>query len=98
MELEVTPEAADVLSRSLELGPLSKGGSGIRLSAAHALGGGAEVQVEFADGPRQGEEVHERAGLTFFVDPAVFDLVPHPMVTLEPQHDVVVVRPASQPG
>ncbi len=99
MHLEVTPEAAEVLNRSLELGAASKtDGAGIRLRAAHALGGGAEVQVELADGPQSGEEVQEHAGLTFFVDPAVFDLVPHPVVTLEPQHEVVVVRPADRPG
>ena len=92
--MEVTPEAAEVLRRSLSLGGAA---AGIRLRAARALGGGVDVQVELADAPLPGEEVFEAEGVTFFVDPGVTGAYPHALVALEPQHDVVVVRPSSPP-
>jgi Fe-S cluster assembly iron-binding protein IscA len=92
MAIELTPEAAEVLKRSLELGGVGAGG-GIRLRAARALGGGVDVQVELAAGPEAGETTVERAGVRLFIDPEVLRAVPDPVVTLEPQHETVVVRP-----
>lgn len=66
--------------------------SGVRLRAARGLGGGSEVQIELADGPRSGEHVVEADGVTVFVDPSVADLYPDAVVALEPQHETVVVR------
>jgi hypothetical protein len=98
VSIEVTEEAAGVLLRALELGGVEGDGAGIRLRAAHGLGGGLDVQVKLADGPETGEEVLEVAGLTLYVDPQVTRAIPHALVALEPQHDVVVVRPADPPG
>ena len=93
MSIEVTPEAAEVLKRSLELGNIDPSSGGIRLRGARALGGGFEVQVEFADAPAAGEQVAEISGLRLFVDGSVVDAMPEILVALDPQHDTVSVRP-----
>ena len=94
MTIEVTPEAVEVLRRSLELaniGPDS--GGGVRLRAAKGLGGGSDVQVELAAAPLEGETVLEQDGVKIFVDRSVVDLFPEAVVALEPQHETIVVRP-----
>lgn len=89
MELEVTPEAADVLRRSIE----AMGGRGIRLRLSRGLGGGESIQVEVAAGPADGDRTTEAAGMAFYVEPEVLSVVPNPVVALEPQHEKVTVRP-----
>jgi Fe-S cluster assembly iron-binding protein IscA len=95
MGIEVTDEAVEVLRRSLELRGLTPSAGGIRLRAAHGLGGGLDVQVELADAPLNDESVVEASGIQLFVDPEVTRVMPDAVVAVEPQHDVVVVRPAS---
>ena len=94
MSLEITAEALDVLRRSLELGGVDAATGGIRLRGATGLGGGFDVQVELADAPLEDETSIEKDGLRLFVDPAISERFPHAIVALEPQHEVVVVRPA----
>ena len=93
MDIEITEEAVAVLRRSLELGNVDTSTGGVRLRTAHGLGGGVDVQVELADGPLEGESVIERDGVRVFVDPGLGDVVPDPVLTVEPQHETVVVRP-----
>ena len=93
MEIEITDEAVEVLRRSLQLGSVDASSGGVRLRTARALGGGVDVQVELADGPSAGESVVEKDGVRVFVDPSVAEAVPDPMVTVEPQHENIVVRP-----
>lgn len=93
MDIEITDEAVEVLRRSLELGNVDTATGGVRLRTARGLGGGVDVQVELADGPLEGEDVVERGGIRVFVDPGLVDAVPDPIVTVEPQHELVVVRP-----
>lgn len=93
MDIEITDEAVEVLRRSLQLGNVDSSTGGVRLRTARALGGGIDVQVELADGPSEGESVVEKDGVRVFVDPSVAEAVPDPMVTVEPQHENVVVRP-----
>ena len=90
MAIEITPEAVEVLKRSLELAPHA---AGIRLLAATGLGGGISVQVELADGPSDGEQELEQDGLRIFIDPSLTEAVPDPIVAVEPQHERIVVRP-----
>lgn len=92
MPIEVTDEALDVLRRSLRL-PGGERAAAIRLRAARGLGGGVDVQVELADAPLTDEEVIEAGGVTIYVDPEVTRAIPDAVVALEPQHEVVVVRP-----
>lgn len=95
MSIEVTPEAAAVLRRSLELAQIDPStGGGVRVRAARGLGGGSDVQVELAQAPLAGEVVVEADGVRVFVDPTVSDLYPDAIVALEPQHETIVVRPA----
>ena len=96
MSIEVTPEAAAVLHRALELAQIDPAsGGGVRLRAARALGGGADIQVELADASLPGEHVVEQDGVKVFVDASVMDLYPDAVVALEPQHETIVVRPAT---
>ncbi|MDQ3986978.1 MAG: hypothetical protein M3280_10860 [Actinomycetota bacterium] len=94
MGIEVTPEAIEVLRRSLEFAGMDASAGGVRLRGARGLGGGFDVQVELAEGPLQGEEEIERAGVRIFVDPEITRAIPEAVVALEPQHEIVVVRPA----
>lgn len=95
MSIEVTPEAAAVLQRSLEMARIDPAsGGGVRLRAARALGGGADIQVELADASLPGEQVVEQDGVRVFVDRSVTELYPEAIVALEPQHETIVVRPA----
>ena len=89
MEIEVTPEAAEVLARSIEL----MGGRGIRLRLSRGLGGGESIQVEVAPGPGPGDQSITSGGLTFYVETEVAGVMPEPLVALEPQHEKVTVRP-----
>lgn len=93
MEIEITEQAVEVLRRSLELGNVDTSTGGVRLRTARALGGGLDVQVELAGGPLEGETVVERDGIRVFVDPSLREAVPDPVLTVEPQHENVVVRP-----
>jgi hypothetical protein len=92
MKIDVTAEAAGVLRRSLELAAAGRP-AGIRLRAANRLRADAEIGVELADVPVDDERVVTSAGITFFVEPAVESALPDALVTLEPPHDHVVVRP-----
>lgn len=91
MNLKVTPEAADVLKRSLELGNVGPEG-GIRLRGSRGLGGGFEVQVELAGDAEEGDVVVETEGLRLFVEASVSEALPDAVVALDPQHDTVSVR------
>ncbi|MGI8773889.1 MAG: hypothetical protein ACR2KQ_02560 [Actinomycetota bacterium] len=97
MSIEVTEEALEVLTRSLELSGVDRSSGGIRLRGARGLGGGFDIQVEMAEGPLEGESTADCSGLRLFVDPAISEAIPHAVVALEPQHDTVVVRP-KDPG
>lgn len=98
MGIEVTEEATEVLRRSLELGGIDPGAGGVRLRGARGLGGGFDVQVELADGPLEGETILEGEGVRIFVDPQISKAIPEAVVALEPQHEIVVVRPADPGG
>jgi Fe-S cluster assembly iron-binding protein IscA len=92
--IQVTDEAIDVLRRSLELGGIDPTAGGVRLRAAHGLGGGMDVQVELADGPLEGETTVEASDVRLFVDAGVTEAIPNAVVAVEPQHETIVVRPA----
>lgn len=98
MPIEITDEAIEVLRRSLSLGGVDPARGGVRLRAARTLGGGVDIQVELADGPMDREEVLERDGVRVFVDPGVTQEIPNAVVTVEPQHDMIVVRPGEKPS
>jgi Fe-S cluster assembly iron-binding protein IscA len=95
--ITVTQEALEVLRRSLEMGGVDTSTGGVRLRGAHGLGGGMDVQVELADGAIEGETVVEESGLRLFVDPGIEKTIPNALVALEPQHEIIVVRPAQPP-
>ena len=95
MEIEVTPEAVEVLRRSFELTGIDPASGGVRLMPARGLGGGVSVQIEFAAEPAPGEEVVDASGVRLFVTDELEAAVPNPVVAVEPQHDRVVVRPRS---
>jgi Fe-S cluster assembly iron-binding protein IscA len=94
-DLEVTDEAVEVLSRSLRLAGLDPKTAGVRLRPAHGLGGGTDVQIEFAESPAETDQIIETGGIRLFVDRALFEAVPDPLLVVEPQHETVAVRPRS---
>ena len=94
MSIDVTPEAAEVLRRSLDMSNVDPASGGIRLRGSVALRGGFDVQVELAEAPLENEQVVEERGVRLFVGPDITETFPRAVVALEPQHEVVVVRPA----
>jgi Fe-S cluster assembly iron-binding protein IscA len=96
MPVEVTEEAVHVLRNSLELAHVDLSTGGARLHAATALGGGLHVQVELAESAGENEEIIEAGGIRIFIDSTVTDAIPDAVVAVEPQHERIVVRPASR--
>ena len=92
MDLEVTPEAVEILRRSLDLAKLDPATHGIRLRTAHALGGGLQTQIELAESPAAGEDTIEVDGIKLFIAPDVLDSIADPVLAMEPQHENVVLR------
>jgi Fe-S cluster assembly iron-binding protein IscA len=92
MGIVVTEEAADVLKRSLELARIDPDTGGVRLRGARSLAGGVDLQVEFAEGPGDDEEILDTAGIRIFVDSSVSDVYPEAVLAVEPQHGTIVLR------
>ena len=94
MALQIADEALEVLRRSMELAGLTReGGGGVRLRSVKALGGGARIEVEFSDAAGEAETVIDTDGVRIFLDPSVEELYPDALLTVEPQHEKLVVRP-----
>jgi uncharacterized protein YneR len=98
MAIEVTEQAAEVLRRSLVLGRVDPATGGVRLRGARGLGSGFDIQVELAEGPGEGEATIELEGLRIFVGTEVTATIPDAVVSVEPEHDRIVVRPAGAEG
>ena len=94
MGIQVTDEAIDVLKNSLEIASHDPSRIGVRLRGARALGGGFQVQVEFAEQPDPDDEVVEKDGVRLFVGREVLETYPDALVAVDPMHDIVTVRPA----
>lgn len=94
MAIEVTPQAIEMLARSLELGGVDPKTGGVRLRAARSLGSGVALQVELAEGASPGEDIIEKHGVRIFLDPTFVDAYPDALVVLDPEHDRIAVRPA----
>jgi Fe-S cluster assembly iron-binding protein IscA len=92
--LQVTPEAIEILKSSLALAKHDPTSIGVRLRGARALGGGFQVQVEFAEQPEEGDTVVVADGIRIFVGSEVLETYPEALITVEPMHDIVTVRPA----
>jgi Fe-S cluster assembly iron-binding protein IscA len=90
--IEITPAAAEVLRRSLEL--VGAGGSslGVRLRQA-----GGEVRPRFAPEPSPGDETLELEDLRVFVDRRILEEHGDVVIDVTAEHETIVVRPA-QPG
>lgn len=96
MGVEVTPEAMAVLKRSMELGKVDPDLGGIRLRGSRSLSGGFHVQVEFADSADANDEVVRLEGLNLFLDPALLTSIEDPVIDIEPEHERILVRSASE--
>jgi uncharacterized protein YneR len=94
MSIQVTDEAIEVLKNSLELAKHDPARVGVRVRGSRALGGGFQVQVEFTEDPGNDEQMIEREGVRIFVAREVTEMYPEALVTVEPMHDIVTVRPA----
>lgn len=94
MAMQVTEEAVEVLRRSLEMGGVNPEHGGVRLRGSRGLGGGFDVQVELADDPHESDAVVDAGGVKLYVAPEVTEAFPDSVVAVEPQHQIIVVRPA----
>lgn len=94
MSIAVTDEAIEVLKNSLDVAKHDPTKVGVRLRGARALGGGFQVQVEFAQRPERNDTTLEQDGVRIFVGPEVLETFPDALITVEPMHDIVTVRPA----
>jgi hypothetical protein len=92
--MEVTDDAVELLRRSLDLAGIDPSSGGVRLRGSRALGGGYDIQVELADERRDDEELVEVSGLRLFIEPEVARAMPNRVITVDPQHDTIVIRPA----
>lgn len=96
MSLQVSEEALEVLRRSMQLANIDpEDDGGVRLRSVTALGGGARIEVEFAAGPQPDELLIVTEGVRIFVDPSVSALHPEAVLTVEPQHERLVVLPVT---
>jgi Fe-S cluster assembly iron-binding protein IscA len=93
LSIQVTEEAIEVLRRSLEMGGVDPQQGGVRLLGARGLGGGFDVQVELADAPQGEDSLVEVGGIRLFVAPEITEALPDSVVAVEPQHQIIVVRP-----
>jgi Fe-S cluster assembly iron-binding protein IscA len=94
MGIEATEEAIEVLRNSLEIAKHDPERIGVRLRGSRALGGGFQVQVEFAEQPESDDVLVDGDGVRIFVAPEVLETYPDALITVEPMHDIVTVRPA----
>ena len=94
MGIQVTDEAIEVLKNSLEIAKHDADRIGVRLRGSRALGGGFQVQFEFAERPETNDVLVEGDGVRIFVAPEVLETYPDALITVEPMHDIVTVRPA----
>lgn len=94
MSIEVTDEAIEVLKNSLSLMNSDPSSTGVRLRGARALGGGFEIQVEFSERAEETDTIVEKGGIRVFVASEVLGVYPEALVTVDPMHDIVTVRPA----
>lgn len=97
MAIEITSEAVGLLRRSLEMGGLDPALVSVRLRMTKSLGGGLDLQVEFVDTPGPDDVVIDEAGVRILLDPGLTELGPDMIVTVEPQHERIVLRPRTEP-
>lgn len=94
MSIEATDEAIEILRNSLALAKHDPAAVGVRVRGSRALGGGFQVQVEFAETPESDDAVLEKDGIHIFVAAEVLEVYPEAVIAVEPMHDIVSVRPA----
>ncbi len=94
MSHSISPAALAVMERSLQLAGLDPEKVGVRLHVVKPLGGGIDVQLEFAEEPHEGDVTHAEPGLQIFLDGKLFDLMQDAVIDVEQPHERIVVRPA----
>ncbi len=90
MAVHVTARALEVIRGSLELGGLDPQETGVRLRMA-----GGQVRPRFSSEPGPDDEVIEVEGVRLFVAPEVTGEGGDVEIDVEPEHETLVVRPAS---
>lgn len=86
MSVHITPDALEVLRRSIEMAGITDGG--VRLRPA-----GGEIRPRFASGPEEGDEIVEAEGVRVFVDPRITAETPDVEIGVTAEHETLVVRP-----
>ena len=86
MSVRVTPEAVDVIRRSLEIAGADPKEMGVRLRMA-----GGQIRPRFVAEAEAGDIVVEEAGVRVFVAASLVDGDVEIAVT--PEHETLVIRP-----
>jgi hypothetical protein len=86
VSVSITPEAVDVIRRSLELAGADPAQMGVRLRMA-----GGQIRPRFVAEPDAGDIVVEEAGVRVFVAATLVDGDVEIAVT--PEHETLVIRP-----
>jgi Fe-S cluster assembly iron-binding protein IscA len=86
--VEVTPQARELIARSLELARHDPAEVGVRLRLV-----GDEVMPRFAPAPEATDEVVETEGVRVFVDARILAIAPDVVIAVSEEHERLVVRP-----
>lgn len=87
MSVRITPEALDVVRRSLELAKLDPAQAGVRLREA-----GGQVMPRFARGPEPTDEVVEAGGLRLFVERRIVERYADVEIAVSDEHERLILR------
>lgn len=87
MGVSVTPEALELIRRSLELAGADPSEVGVRLRVA-----GGEVRPRFVPGPQEGDVVVEREGMRIFVAGDIVRELGDVEVAVTPEHGRLEIR------
>lgn len=90
MGVTLTPEAVEVIRRSLELAGADTDELGVRLRVA-----GGQVRPRFAPAPEPGDVVVEAGDVRVFVERSVAESHPEVEIAVSAEHDTLVVRPGA---
>ena len=88
MTVRITPEALEVIRRSLDLAGADSSEMGVRLRMA-----GGAVRPRFAPEPEPGDVVVEQDGIRVFIAASIIEGKDDVEIGVTSEHETLVVRP-----
>jgi hypothetical protein len=84
--MRLTPQAIDLVRRSLAQAKLDPATAGVRLREV-----GGELRPRFVEGPEAGDHVIEADGLRIFIHPQLAERAPDAVVGVSQEHEQLVL-------